>query len=291
MIGISIVNYNSSEFTLACLESLRKVTTPDFSIYCVDNASTDDSAARIGQWTTQAAPLQARLIKADANSGFAAGNNLALKQMLKDGIEHVLLLNNDTLVEPDFLAPLLSCACEKKNSICTGMIYNTADRNKIEYAGGHINQWACCPIHHKRPPASRQPQVTRFISGCFLFLPLVFFNRFGLMDESFFMYMEDLELNLRLIKNGYTLWLVPASRIYHAVGASVDTMALDLIYYSFRNRMAVVRNYYSLQEKILFTAWLTLNCAWRLLHSPKTLNPVFRGVFDFLKGRQGKKGI
>jgi hypothetical protein len=98
-VSILIVNYNRAKLLKDCLESLTAVRETRFEIVVVDNGSRDDSLEVLQQYPA------IRVVRSDANRGFAGGNNLGLPHC---GGKYVLLLNNDTLVQPDFLQPLVA---------------------------------------------------------------------------------------------------------------------------------------------------------------------------------------
>ena len=102
-VGIVISNYNGWQDTVQCLASLEKQTCRDFEIILLDDASTNDSVQQL----QQRLPANTVFLPQQANSGFAAVNNVGMRRALADGCDWVLLLNNDTVAAPDFLETLL----------------------------------------------------------------------------------------------------------------------------------------------------------------------------------------
>ena len=97
-VSVTILNLNSFEVTLDCLRSLRQIDYPNYEVVLVDNGSTDGSADRLA-----AAAPEVRLLRSESNLGFAGGCNIGIRDAMARGTDYVLLLNNDTLVAPDFL--------------------------------------------------------------------------------------------------------------------------------------------------------------------------------------------
>jgi GT2 family glycosyltransferase len=97
-----VLNYNGGDLTLECLRRLRTTAWPAerFTVVLVDNASSDDVVT-----TTRAEMPDVEIITSDRNLGFAGGCNLALRDL--DDVDHVALVNNDVIVEPGWLAPLV----------------------------------------------------------------------------------------------------------------------------------------------------------------------------------------
>src|SRR3990172_12355245 len=107
-VSIVILNWNGLQDTLACLESLKAVDYPSFEIILVDNGSTDGSPEKLAS-LVKGNP-KVKLILSPKNLGFSGGCNVAIQRALDQGAEYVLLLNNDTHVNPRFLAPLVRAA-------------------------------------------------------------------------------------------------------------------------------------------------------------------------------------
>ena len=97
-ISIVVLNWNGRDDTLACLESVERISYPNFRVIVVDNGSADNSVAAI-----RAAFPKVELIETHANLGFSGGNNVGIKRALEHGADYVLLLNNDTVVDPGLL--------------------------------------------------------------------------------------------------------------------------------------------------------------------------------------------
>ncbi|HXS11050.1 MAG TPA: glycosyltransferase family 2 protein, partial [Candidatus Krumholzibacteria bacterium] len=127
-IAIIVLNWNGRDLTLDCLRSLAAVTTPHVRIILVDNASTDGSSDAVRQHYGS----RVTLIENAQNLGFAAGNNVGIRRALDDGADFILLLNNDTVVAPDFVdhlhKPMLS---SPDIGITAPKIYYAEPKNQI----------------------------------------------------------------------------------------------------------------------------------------------------------------
>src|SRR5579864_348779 len=105
---IVILNWNGKKDTLECLASLQKVDYPHFQAVVVDNGSKDDSVA-----TIRCAYPHIPILENGANLGFAGGNNPGIEWVLRHHAEWILLLNNDTVVDPLFLKAFMAAAKEQ----------------------------------------------------------------------------------------------------------------------------------------------------------------------------------
>src|SRR3989344_1922471 len=132
--SIVIVNYNSADDTLECLDSLSKIDYPDYEIILADNASSD--ASFVLNKIHKNFPA-VKILALPRNLGFAGSNNAGIKAAFDGGAHCVLLLNNDTTVAPDFLSQMVKAAeSGKKIGIVGAQKYYFAEKNRIWYNGG-----------------------------------------------------------------------------------------------------------------------------------------------------------
>ena len=99
-VNIFVLNWNGRDLTMDCLKSLEQVNYSAHKVYVIDNGSTDDSVSAI-----QNKFPQVEIIELDQNLGYAGGNNAGFKKVAN--ADYTLFLNNDTTVDPDFIAPLI----------------------------------------------------------------------------------------------------------------------------------------------------------------------------------------
>jgi len=108
-VSIIILNWNGLKDTIECLESLKKITYPNYEVIVVDNDSKGNDADILEERYKN----YIRVIRNKENLGFAGGNNVAIRQVLKEEkSDYILLLNNDTIVEPNFLEELIKIALQ-----------------------------------------------------------------------------------------------------------------------------------------------------------------------------------
>src|SRR3989344_1344952 len=132
---IIIINFNGWPDTKECLESLSRVEYDNFEVVLIDNASKDDYGLRTTDYG-----LKIHEIRNKENLGFAGANNQGIKLALANNANYVLLLNNDTMVEPDFLSKLVEEAEDDESTGIVGpLICFYDDHNKIWSAGGKIS--------------------------------------------------------------------------------------------------------------------------------------------------------
>lgn len=257
MTAIILVNWNGADDTIACLESLSRMTEPHF-VVIADNSSSDDSVPRIQAWIDefgQDNPVVKgyQLLSLDANYGFAVGNNKALATAMLRNPDYCMLLNNDTEVEPDFLSKLVAFA-ENNNEVkvLSPCICYHSQRDKVWFSGGQLTFGSRKNLYAEKNigAVGNTPFTISFISGCALFFHTSLLNEQAeLLYNDFFFGEEDYEFSLRMKKEGVKMMCVPQSVVYHKVGSSQkrtnDTRGLGRVYMYYHNRLVCARLYYS----------------------------------------------
>lgn len=236
---IIIVNWNGKADTLACIHSLHTDRHQLKHIIVVDNGSTDGSIAAIA-----AEAPDVTIIDAGRNLGFTGGNNIGVRRAAEEGADFVLLLNNDTTVEPDAISSLVEAAQRSPNAgILTPVIHYFDRMEDLWFAGSRIDLARAEAVHdNSRPPARTAPvRLVPWASGCAMMIPAQLFRQIKGFDDRFFLNWEDVDISLRIRSAGKDILLVPAARIYHKVGRSFATARGAGTYYYARNRLLLLR--------------------------------------------------
>lgn len=289
-VAIILVNWNGLEFTQACLMSLRKVDFPSFQVILVDNGSENQEGRQL-----QKDFPEIQLIETGENLGFAGGNNVGIRKALADGYSHVLLLNNDTEVEPDFLGELVRKAVQKPQiGLVQPLILFLHNPKEIWSAGGKWNPLfgRAITLGDREPLADFRPKTTYldWATGCCMLVSREAILAAGLLHEQYFTYFEDVEWSLRIRKAGFEIHFAEKSVIYHEAGASSKKKHAEgmlsprVFYYHVRNQFLLLRG---LENKILgmiyhlgrFSLWI----GYFLIRGRfKKLKSVAKGIRDGL---------
>ena len=214
-IAIIIINWNTYQLTYNCLKSLELCTYKNKTIFFVDNGSNDGSGDKIALEFPQI-----NCIYNQKNEGFTGANNKALKVILKQNFDYVLLLNNDTEVKPDFLS-LMQASMDSDNNLAATqpLILDFPNKNTIWNAGGSFNTFfGLSKTRYKGmiyKPNLKIETLTEWISGCCILVKIAVIKEVGLLDNRFFAYFEDVDWSIRMTNLGYKLGVVPKSIIYH----------------------------------------------------------------------------
>lgn len=241
LVGIILVNYNNYIDTIDCIESLQEIHYDNYIIVVIDNHSSNNSVEQIKKKYNFV-----NMIRADRNLGFAGGNNLGIKIALEKGVEYILLLNNDTVADKLFLNNLIK---NITNSEIRGpKICYFDKKNVIWSAGGYINYKKGIAQHYginqKDNELFSKNKDCTFLTGCCWFFHKDIIEKVGYLDESYFMYTEDLDYCIRAINNNIKLKYIADSIIYHKVSSSSGgDQSLFSIYYTTRNRFFILNKY------------------------------------------------
>lgn len=235
-ICIIVLNFNGKKDTLECLASLKKLKHPDFAILVIDNGSKDHSLEEISAKYPDVLYLDNK-----QNLGFAEGNNRGIDHVLND-FEALLILNNDTIVDPYFLIHLERAVKEKPKSILGAKIYQYYNKDYLDHLGGIWNprraQFDLIGAGFKEDHKSfEQLYPLDYICGCALFASAQAFKDIGLFDPRFFLFWEESDLCARAKKKGYEVLVCPQAKLWHKVSASFTGGKPHTTYFWWRNRL------------------------------------------------------
>ena len=221
-VNLFVLNWNGRDLTLDCLSSLEKITYPNVKVYVIDNGSSDNSVTAIRNQFSDY-----EIIELPENYGFSRGNNAGF-ELVKQKADYTIFLNNDTIVDPNFVEPLIN-AMESNSTVkqSTPKIFYADNLDYIWFGGGKVSLWAGWIRHLGiRQKDSMQFSFDRnvdYATGCCVCMRTVDFESIGMFDESFLMYGEDVDLSLRFRKQGGQILFVPESKIWHKVSSSIGT--------------------------------------------------------------------
>lgn len=237
-VSIIILNYNEPELTVQCLESVLKIEYPNFKIILVDNGSQDISylKSHIAKFKTN---KKIELIENKKNLGYAEGNNIGYEKATGDLI---LFLNNDVIVDKDFLAPLVAALISnEKIGAVQPKILMLPKRDTIDSIGSYFltSGFLYHFGHNKKDQEKYQHQAEIFTmkGACMLFKKSVL-KKIGVFDRDYFAYYEETDLCQRTWIAGYKILYIPASTIYHKGGQTSNKLPSDFVqFHSYKNRI------------------------------------------------------
>ena len=291
---IILVNWNGKEDTAACLRSLKNINYPNYEIILVDNGSTDNSYDYLKTHFPQIT-----LIENKENLGFAGGCNLGIKHALENGTEYVLLLNNDTIVKEDFLDKLVTSAEKEKADLATGKIYYYGRAEIIWGAGGLISlqrgMGCFFGINQKDCGQFDVKKTVTFISGCMMLIRREVFEKIGILDDTYFMYCEDVDFCLRALEENLKLLYIPTSVIWHKKIAATNINHTPFRFYYFvRNSTFIVKKFANTKQKVIYYFFYLPLTLFKQFYTIKDVNlkiisAFFLGIYDSFCNNKGEK--
>lgn len=257
------VNYNGDDDTLKLIDQLVKCQTPRgtvTTIYVVDNDKSEKLKQEINKYKS------VKYISSPGNIGYAAGNNIGLRQAISDKQDIITLINNDTLIPKnliDFInkSPILN----KQVGVVGGLIYfakgyeyekgyRKSELGKVIWYGGGKIDWDNVYVGHdlvnKVDTGDLVEKETPFVTGCLFITKPEVLKKAGLFEESYCLYLEDADLCERIKKVGFKLLFDPKIKIWHKVaqGSGIGSSLND--YFLTRNRLLFGFTYAKPRTKI-----------------------------------------
>lgn len=297
-VSIIVLNWNRREDALACLASLGQVSYPQVGTVLVDNGSTDGSVEAV------AARFPATYIIATGrNLGYVGGNNRGLAYALSTDADYVLLLNNDTVVEPGFLEPLIAYAdAQPTVGMISPKIYLYDTPRHISFAGACFSPYGS--LHHPGfgepdpTPQDGPPVETVYVPGCALLARRQLVERIGLLNPDYYLLFEDVDWCFRARRLGYHSVLVPESKIWHKESQSFGGKASPrYLYYFTRNHLLFIRRNIGGRRRLkwLYYSLRGYRWHWKNFHAgtqqadPLRAKATALAVRDFGLGRLGER--
>lgn len=254
-LGLVTVLYKSDEVLEDFFRSLHMQSYRDFHLYIIDNSPSEATDAIISDCSGRYPLPGMTHIRSEGNIGVAAGNNRGIRAALHAGCSHVLLLNNDILIEQNHMLERMMELARKEELVTVKIFYH--DTRLLWMAGGYMDHRRALGVHYgyKKPdgPAYDKAGYVTYAPTCFLLVKASLFDSVGMMDESYFAYYDDTDFVLRCTRSGHKLWYEPSLRLYHKVSSSSGgDFSPFYIYYGNRNKIYFIRKHY----KGIHKCWL-----------------------------------
>jgi GT2 family glycosyltransferase len=291
-VSVLILQYNNSDKTIKCLESLAVLRYQNFSVTVIDNASAEHEIQAVEEFIGGRvnSSIHFQLIRNQENLGYAGGNNVGITHAVANGTDYVLILNNDTVVKEEFLDTMIETAQEKKLDIVGAA---TQEDGGIAYHG-EIN-WLRPELRHSTVPILYNKTRDIYIPGSALLVRSDVFKKIGLFDERYFLYFEDADFSMRAHKAGLQLGLLTAPLISHAVSSTTRSLgASALLYYHYRNAHLFNLLHAPGEYKILlpfWSFWVIVKQLLKFVLRPskrQASTMILQGVFDFYNDDFGR---
>jgi len=282
LVCIVVLNYNGPDLTLDCINSVLNIEYPNFRVIVVDNASTDVSVARFNE--TFSDP-RIELLVNGRNEGYAGGNNRGIERALLRDADYIFILNNDTIVEPGCLKPLvLAMERDCKIGICGGPLISET----FPTCGQFVNLYTATarPGNKIIRNGITGAVEVDYLLGAALMVRSCLVAQIGGFDESFFLLYEDMDLCFRARKTGLKVCFIPGPGITHINHASIGRSRANQLYFYARNRAWFMRRHGTFLHRVSFTVFSVCTHYPRLLlgrvmrRDLASFKAVMRGIWE-----------
>lgn len=240
---IIILNWNSADFTIACINSLAKLTYPSYEIVLVDNGSVDGSNEVV-----KATFPEVTFIRTVENRGFSGANNLGINYALEHNAEYIWLLNNDTIVDPNALTDLVDITLsDTKIGMVGSKIFFYDEPELLWYAGANFDVeqggiTSCIGWGQRDTGQFDHITDVGYVSGCSLLVKKCVIDKIGLMPEEYYIYFEETDWNYQAQKAGFRTVVAQKSIVWHKVKRKKEYLT-RFVYYMTRNRFLIVHKF------------------------------------------------
>jgi GT2 family glycosyltransferase len=251
---VVIPNYNGIRYLQNCLDSLRHQNCRDFHILLIDNGSTDGSVALAAEHYPEA-----ELVCFETNRGFCEAVNEGIRRSCTP---YVILLNNDTICEPDFVSGLIDAMEAHPDSFsCASRMVMMQDENRMDNGGDYYCALGWAYACGKGRPVSRylkQREIFSACAGAAIYRRSVF-DEIGLFDEVHFAYLEDVDVAYRARIAGYRNYYEPSAVVHHVGSATSGSVYNEFkIRHSSRNSIYLIYKNMPLAQIILNLPFLVI---------------------------------
>ncbi len=259
-VPIIILNWNGLEDTIECMTSVLRLKKINYEVYLVDNNS-DHSEGEILK-KTYGHEKNVRIILNNENLGFTRGNNTIMKQLVaEEKYEYIALLNNDTVVTPDWLFNLIDSAQKNRADMIASKMIDYYDRSIMDNAGHFmLNTAEILPVGHGQPinQFNKMQQNIGACGGGALYSTKLL-KSIGFFDEFFDTGYEDAEFGLRANKSGFFTIFEPSAILYHKVSRSIKKIKNDAYF------MKIQRNIFYTYAKLMPIKYVCFNLPFIIL--------------------------
>ena len=282
LVSIIILNYNAGKLLLNCIDSVFKSTYQNFEVIVVDNLSTDNSHVRCKEKFEKI-----QLIENKENLGYCEGNNIGIRNA--NG-EFIIILNPDTIVEPNWLNHLMSAYNKFGEGLYQPKFFSLKEKLVIQSTGNMLHIFGFGFARDKGKIDNekiKSIEKINYASGTCLFTSKIVLDKIGLLDPFLFLYHDDLDLGWRAAHVGINSFYVPKSIIYHAESYSIKWSSKKF-YWLERNRKYCLLTHYSKETyaKMRLSLFLVDLCVWLFYLSKGFLGAKIKAELDIYRNRK-----
>jgi GT2 family glycosyltransferase len=292
LLYVVVLSNNRPDDTLACLSSLYRSDYQNYRVLLLDYDSPEDALQAI---RTEYAEVE--IVPLAENLGYAGNNNVGIKMALERGAGWILLLNNDTLLDPACLSRMVDVGeADAHIGMLGPMVYHFDEPNVIQSAGGVLEKhWNSIHLGMNETDHGQFQSVRQvdWLSGCAILVRRALIEQVGTLDSDYFLYWEETEWCIRASQAGWKIFHVPGAKLWHKGVKRNYEPRPYVTYYMTRNSLFTLSKHKApLSVRILaysrilktLLSW-SLKPRWRSKRDHR--DAMWRGVVDFFHHRMG----
>jgi hypothetical protein len=282
LVSIIILNYNAGDLLLNCVDSVFKSAYSNFEVIVVDNISADNSHIRCKEKFEKI-----QLIENKENLGYCEGNNVGIRNA--NG-EFIVILNPDTIVEPNWLNHLMSAYTKFGEGLYQPKFFSLNEKLVLQSTGNMLHIFGFGFARDKGKIDNKEKESIEkinYASGTCLFTSKIVLDKIGLLDSFLFLYHDDLDMGWRAAHVGISSFYVPKSIVYHAESYSIKWSSKKF-YWLERNRKYCLLTHYSKETyaKMRLSLFLVDLCVWLFYLSKGFLGAKIKADLEILRNKK-----
>lgn len=292
-VAIIILNWNGKADTVECVESLGHIDYPNYEVLIVDNGSTDGSVELFKKMYPGHT-----IIENPINLGYAEGNNVGIRKAMDEKADYLLILNNDTVVDPKLITELVSVA-ESAQDIGflgpTNYYYDYKGRKDvINFAGGTYSIWRGTTRNNGMNEIDRgqydEVKESSYIPGSCVMVKREVIEHIGLINPDYFTYWEDTDWCIRALRSGYRSVYVPKAKIWHKIGVLNGKKNIKAYFFYGRNIFMLVKQHADVPQLIAFLLYFFSFKIWFITAVSVLYHKDIKEAISYLSGvKEGTK--
>lgn len=262
-LGLVTVLFKSDQVLEDFIRSIAQQTFSDYFLYLVDNSACENTHRLVNHLCGEYQVTNYLHIENDGNKGVAEGNNIGIRAALEHGCSQVIILNNDIVFnDTSFFSYLTTYADNSSGHIFAPKIF-FHQSDLLWYAGGYMLNYQLDIRQRgylkKDTGQYNEPVETGYAPTCFVLVKSEVFMTIGLMDEKYFVYVDDTDFMYRALRAGLKIVYYPHQHLFHKVGISTGGLVSDFyIYYNTRNRIYFARKHLPVYQKIVGITYVVI---------------------------------
>lgn len=278
-IGVIVLNYNTLNETIKCVDSIREHTTIDYMIYIVDNASTDGSTEALYNKYSNFSDVI--VICNKKNTGYSAGNNVGIKQAELDGCEYIAIVNSDVELLNDAFLIMIDTLKKRPDVLMIGPSVRDNNgnesqipRKRLTFRVFLLDRHPFCDVLHRENGADRYYKIpisgiSTFlgsVSGCCFIIKATDFRSINYFDENVFLYYEEDILAYKMEATQRIAAVNFSAKVWHKANISTNKKGNAFVHFHRWTSVLYLLTHYahiSKFKQILIVLWNTIT--WDLL--------------------------